>query len=89
MENSGTLDRVVIKDNRFSVPPMRGNFSTPTSVAVIGATAWVIEGNTTYFFDISKKNLAPPMKPMLNIAAVFFDARQVDFRGAMPDLFPT
>jgi streptogramin lyase len=61
VEGAGTLDRVVIKDNGFSVTPIRGNFSTPTSVAVIGATAWVTEGNTTYFFDPSKKNLAPPL----------------------------
>jgi hypothetical protein len=26
------------------------NFSTPTSVALIGTTAWVTEGNTTYFY---------------------------------------
>ena len=61
IEGAGTLDRVVIKDNGFSVTPIRGNFSTPTSVAMIGATAWVSEGNTTYFFDPSKKNLAPPL----------------------------
>src|SRR5579864_617374 len=61
VEGSGTLDRVVIKDNGFSVTPIRGNFSTPTSVAVIGATAWVTEGNTTYFFDALKKGLAPPL----------------------------
>jgi sugar lactone lactonase YvrE len=61
IEGSGTLDRVVIKDNRFSVTPIHGNFSTPTSVAVIGATAWVTEGNTTYFFDASKKTVAPPL----------------------------
>jgi len=61
VEGAGTLDRVVIKDNRFSVTPIRGNFSTPTSVAMIGATAWVSEGNTTYFFDASKKNLTPPL----------------------------
>ena len=61
IEGSGTLDRVVIKDNGFSATPIRGNFSTPTSVAMIGATAWVSEGNTTYFFDPSKKNLAPPL----------------------------
>jgi hypothetical protein len=61
VEGSGTLDRVVIKDNGFSVTPIWGNFSTPTSVARIGTTAWVTEGNTTYFFDASKKNLTPPL----------------------------
>src|SRR5580692_4320200 len=61
VEGSGTLDRVVIKDDRFSVTPIWSNSSTPTSVALIGATAWVAEGNTTYFFDASKKNLTPPL----------------------------
>ena len=61
VEGAGTLDRVVIKDNGFAVTPICGNFSTPTSVALIGTTAWVTEGNTTYFFDISKKNVTPPL----------------------------
>src|SRR5580704_3783194 len=61
VEGAGPLDRVVIKDNGFSVTPISGNFSTPTSVALIGTTAWVTEGYTTYFFDASKKNLAPPL----------------------------
>jgi sugar lactone lactonase YvrE len=61
VEGAGTLDRVVIKDNGFVVRPIYGNFSTPTSVALIGTTAWVTEGNTSYFFDISKKNVTPPL----------------------------
>src|SRR5713226_1493288 len=61
VEGAGTLDRVVIKGNGFAVTPIYGNFSTPTSVALIGTTAWVTEGNTTYFFDISKKNVTPPL----------------------------
>src|SRR5882724_4572337 len=61
VEGAGTLDRVVIKGNGFAVTPIYGNFSTPTSVALIGTTAWVTEGNTTYFFDISKKKVTPPL----------------------------
>ena len=61
VEGAGTLDRVVIKGNGFAVTPIYGNFSTPTSVALIGTTAWVTEGNTTYFFDIAKKNVTPPL----------------------------
>jgi hypothetical protein len=61
VEGAGTLDRVVIKHNGFAVTPIYGNFSTPTSVTLIGTTAWVTEGNTTYFFDISKKNVPPPL----------------------------
>jgi len=61
VEGAGTLDRVVVKDNGFAVTPIYGNFSTPTSVALIGTTAWVTEGNTTYFFDTAKKNVTPPL----------------------------
>jgi len=61
VEGAGTLDRVVVKDNGFAVTPICGNLSTPTSVAFIGTTAWVTEGNTTYFFDVSKKNVTPPL----------------------------
>ena len=38
-----------------------GQFFYANFVALIGATAWVTEGNTTYFFDASKKNLTPPL----------------------------
>src|SRR4029077_4863072 len=61
VEGTGTLDSVVIRDNGFLVTPIHGNFSTPTSVALIGTTAWVTEGNTTYFFDIAKKGVTPPL----------------------------
>lgn len=61
IEGSGSLDRVVIKGNRFKITSIRSNFSTPTSVTRIGTTAWVTEGNTTYFFDASKKKLTPPL----------------------------
>src|SRR5216684_1774839 len=61
VEGSGTLDRVVIQGDAFSVTPIHGGFATPTSVARIGTTAWVSEGNTTYFFDVSKKTLTPPL----------------------------
>jgi streptogramin lyase len=61
IEGAGTLDRVVVKDKGFEATPISGNFSSPTSVTRVGATAWVTEGNTTYFFDASKRNLAPPL----------------------------
>ena len=56
VEGAGTLDRVVIKDNGFAVTPIYGNFSTPTSVALIGTTAWVSEGQLAFFFDPSKNS---------------------------------
>ena len=61
VEGSGTLDRVVIQGDTFAVTQVHGGFATPTSVTRTGTTAWVSEGNTTYFFDASKKNLTPPL----------------------------
>ena len=61
IEGSGRLDRVVIQGNAFAVTPIRGGFATPTSVARIGTTAWVSEGQLSFFFDPSKKNLSPSL----------------------------
>jgi sugar lactone lactonase YvrE len=61
VEGSGTLDRLVIQGETFSGMQVHGGFSTPTSVARTGMTAWVSEGNLTYFFDTSKKNLTPSL----------------------------
>jgi streptogramin lyase len=61
VEGSGTLDRVVIQGDTFAVTLVHGGFATPTSVARIGTTAWVSEGNLAYFFDSSRKNLTPSL----------------------------
>jgi sugar lactone lactonase YvrE len=61
IEGSGTLDRVVIQGDAFAVTPIHGGFMTPTSVARIGTTAWVSEGQLTFFFDPSKKNSWPSL----------------------------
>src|SRR5713101_2731628 len=56
IEGSGALDRVVIQGDAFAVTQVHGGFATPTSVARIGTTAWVSEGQLTFFFEPSKKN---------------------------------
>jgi streptogramin lyase len=61
IEGSGTLDRVVIQSDAFAVTQVRGGFAAPTSVARVGTTAWVTEGNLAYFFDASRKNLTPSL----------------------------
>jgi hypothetical protein len=61
IEGSGSLDRVVIQGDAFVVTPIHGGFAAPTSVARIGATAWVSEGQLAFFFDPSKKNSSPSL----------------------------
>jgi hypothetical protein len=61
IEGSGTLDRVVIQGDAFAVTQVRGGFATPTSVARVGTTAWVSEGQLAFFFDPSKKSLLPSL----------------------------
>ncbi len=61
IEGSGSLDRVVIQGEAFIVTPIHSGFATPTSVTRIGPTAWVSEGQLSFFFDASKKNLSPSL----------------------------
>lgn len=61
IEGSGSLNRVMIRRDSFAVTPIRGGFATPTSVARIGATAWVTESQLGFFFDPSKKSSSPSL----------------------------
>jgi hypothetical protein len=61
IEGSGSLDRVAIQGDAFLVTPIHGGFATPTSVARIGTTAWVSEGQLTFFFDPSTKDSSPSL----------------------------
>jgi streptogramin lyase len=61
IEGSGGLDRVVIRGDAFAATPIHDGFVTPTSVALIGTTAWVSEGQLALFFDPSKKNSSPSL----------------------------
>src|SRR5260221_774380 len=61
IEGSGRLDRLVIQGEAFAVTAIHGGFATPTSVTRIGTTAWVSEGQLSFFFDPAKKNLSPSL----------------------------
>ena len=61
IEGSGRLDRVVIRGDGFAVTAIHDGFVTPTSVAQIGTTAWVSEGQLAFFFDPSKRNSSPSL----------------------------
>ncbi len=61
IEGSGRLDRVVIRGDGFAVTAIHDGFVTPTSVAQIGTTAWVSEGQLAFFFEPSKRNSSPSL----------------------------
>jgi sugar lactone lactonase YvrE len=61
IEGSGSLDRVVIQGDAFAVTSIHDGFVTPTSVARIGTTAWVSEGQLGFFFHASKNALSPSL----------------------------
>ena len=61
IEGAGSLDRVDIEGNAFKAAPIRGGFRTPTSVTRVGSTAWVSEGQLSFFFDRSRKGQSPAL----------------------------
>jgi hypothetical protein len=61
IEGSGTLDRVDVKGDAFAAAPIRGGFREPTSVTRVGSTAWVSEGQLSFFFDRSRKSQPPSL----------------------------
>jgi len=46
----------------FAAAPIRGGFREPTSVTRVGSTAWVSEGQLSFFFDGSRKSQSPPCR---------------------------
>ena len=61
VEGAGTLDRVEVDGDRFRAVPLRAGFRTPTSVTRVGSTAWVSEGQLSFFFDPARKGQSPSL----------------------------
>jgi sugar lactone lactonase YvrE len=61
VEGAGTLDRVDIEGDGFKAAPIRGGFRVPTSVTRVGSTAWVSEGQLSFFFDRSGNGQSPSL----------------------------
>jgi len=61
VEGSGTLDRVIVDQDKASIETLAEGFSGPTAVAVVGTTAWVAEGQLSHLFDPAKNG--PPRLP--------------------------
>ena len=59
IEGGGRLDSLTLRGDTVLVETLKGGLSVPTGVTAIGQTAWVTEGQLSYFFDPSKKDLKP------------------------------
>jgi len=61
VQGAGTLDRVDIEGDEFKTAPIHGGFREPTSVARVDSTAWVSEGQLSFFFDRPRKTQSPTL----------------------------
>ena len=68
------MDRVDVEGDGFKAVPIRDGFRAPTSVARVGSTAWVSEGQLSFFFDRARKGQSPSLP--FRIYAVPLSKRQ-------------
>jgi streptogramin lyase len=61
IEGAGTLDRVRVTGDAFVAAPIRGGFREPTSVTQVQGTAWVSEGQLSFFFDSTDRKSLPSL----------------------------
>lgn len=61
IEGAGRLDRITITGDAFSVETLKDRFVGPTSVAQVGKTGWVSEGQLQFLFDPGKKGQGPSL----------------------------
>jgi hypothetical protein len=61
VEGAGTLDRVHVEGDAFTIAPIHGGFRVPTSVTRLDSTAWVSEGQLSFFFDRPHKRQLPTL----------------------------
>lgn len=59
IEGAGRLDRMRILGNHALIETLKEGYEVPTGVAVVGAIAWVSEGQLAYVFDPAKKGESP------------------------------
>jgi sugar lactone lactonase YvrE len=59
-EGSGSIDRLTVKGDEVNVETIKDGLAGPTSVALVGDTYWVPEGQLSHFFDPKS---GPPALP--------------------------
>ncbi|MBS0235637.1 MAG: hypothetical protein JSR99_19390 [Proteobacteria bacterium] len=60
-EGGGTVDRVTVNGDEVEVETLKDGLNGPTSVAKVGGTVWVGEGQLSHLFD--PKQAGPPKLP--------------------------
>ncbi|SFV33268.1 hypothetical protein [Hyphomicrobium facile] len=61
VEGTGTLDRVIVDGDKVTLETLKDGLNGPTSLAKIGSTVWVGEGQLNHLF--SPKENGPPKLP--------------------------
>jgi len=60
-EGGGTVDRVTVNGDKVEIETLKDGLNGPTSVAKVGSTVWVGEGQLSHLFDAKKSG--PPKLP--------------------------
>lgn len=64
-EGSGSIDRLTVKGDEVTVDTIKDGLAGPTSVALVGNTYWVPEGQLAHLFDAKS---GPPRLPFRIVA---------------------
>ena len=64
-EGSGSIDRLTVKGDEVTVDTVKDGLAGPTSVALVGNTYWVPEGQLAHLFDAKS---GPPRLPFRIVA---------------------
>ena len=61
-EGGGSVDRVMVNGDDAEIETIKEGIAGPTSVALVGKTLWVSEGQLPHLFEAAKKS-GPPRLP--------------------------
>jgi sugar lactone lactonase YvrE len=66
VEGAGTLDKVTIKGDEAQIETLAEGFAEPVGVTLVGKTAWVAEGKSSFLFGANKDREPGPftLKPV-------------------------
>ncbi|MBY0561366.1 hypothetical protein [Hyphomicrobium sp.] len=71
VEGAGTLDRVIVDGDKVTIENLKDGLIGPTSLAKVGSTVWVGEGQLNHLF--SPKENGPPKLPFQAVPVTIGD----------------